>query len=336
MLDKDSDTEADAAQPVEHGSRSVTQHASDSSRTDITKGLHAVGTIAAQTTLVASLLFYFGWARTQAILGYFGINAAVARLSFNDYVLRSLNVAVKLLVILGLLALILLAGHRYLFATLTTRRHSHLARTASLTLVIAGAVACIGGLLGFYNWVIYSTRYPFVPIFLAAGITFLSYGFYIRTLGDQGPGENGSENPKANAWPIKKQSRPKPETHGWTAQFQIIVTLLIDIALIFWAVAVYANVAGQQAGKELASNLEVLPKVVVYSETSLGLTDPGVRTELIGQSITQYRYRYSNLRLLLYSAGRYLLIPDTWKQGRDPVFLLQEGNGIRFEFYGGP
>jgi len=328
MLDKDSETEVGAAQPVEHGSRSVHQNAIDSSTTDITKGLRAVGTIAAQTTLVAALLFYFGWVRTQAILGYFGINAAVARLSVNDYVLRSLNVAVKLLVILGLLAIVLLAGHRYFLSMLMTRRHSYLAGTASITFVMIGAVACVGGVLGFYNWVIYSARYPFVPIFLAVGVTFLSYGFYVRRFWNKSSAENRRENPK--------RSHPKPETHIWAPQFQIIVTLLVDIALIFWAVAVYANVAGQQAGKELASNLGVLPKVVVYSETSLGLADPGVRTELIGQRITQYRYRYSNLRLLLYSAGRYLLIPDSWKQRRDPVFLLQEGGGIRFEFYSGP
>src|SRR5262249_61939 len=158
--------------------------------------------------------------------------------------------------------------------------------------------------------------------FLAAGVTSLSYGFYLRTFPDQGSGENRSENSKSNAWLFKNRSRPEPEPHSWTAQFQIITTIIIDIALIFWALPIYANIAGQQAGKELASNLGVLPKVVVYSETSLGLMDPGIRTELIGKSITQYRYRYSNLRLLLYSDGRYLLIPDTWKPGRDPVFLL--------------
>jgi hypothetical protein len=273
MLDKDPGAEMDAAHPDREGRQSAAQDASDySSSADITKGLRAVGTIAAQTTLVASLLFYFGWARTQAILGYFGINAAVTRLSVNDYVLHSLAVTVKLLVVLGFIAIILLAGHRYL-ATLMTRHHPHLARVASFMFVLAGAMACIAGALGFYNWVIYSTRYPFVPIFLAIGVTLVSYGFYLYRFWAQGSSESRSSHPKPSAWPIKQRPHPEHDTGSRVAQFQIIATLVVDIALIFWAVAVYANIVGQQAGKQLASNLEVLPRVVVYSETSLGLTD---------------------------------------------------------------
>lgn len=48
---------------------------------DISAGWRIAGTVAGQATVVAALLFYFGWARTQAVMGYFGINSAIARLS---------------------------------------------------------------------------------------------------------------------------------------------------------------------------------------------------------------------------------------------------------------
>jgi hypothetical protein len=39
---------------------------------DLSGLLRMLGSIAGQTTLLAALLFYFGWARTQAAFSYFG------------------------------------------------------------------------------------------------------------------------------------------------------------------------------------------------------------------------------------------------------------------------
>ncbi len=114
-----------------------------------------------------------------------------------------------------------------------------------------------------------------------------------------------------------------------------MLLVVLDVFLIFWAVSVYASISGQQVGEQLASNLQAQPGVVVYSEMSLGLTAPGVTVARLSDSGSQYRYQYSELRLLLYSGGRYFLLSDDWEQGRDPVFLLDEGNGIRVEFYSG-
>jgi hypothetical protein len=115
----------------------------------------------------------------------------------------------------------------------------------------------------------------------------------------------------------------------------MMILVVLDVVLIFWAVAVQANISGQQVGEQLASNLQAQPSVVVYSQQSLGLTAPSVKVARLSGDGYQYRYRYSELRLLLYSDDRYFLLPDGWEQGRDPVFLIEEGNGIRAEFYSG-
>src|ERR1700733_8747141 len=44
----------------------------------------AAGAVVGQTTLIGALLYYFGWARTQAAMGYFGIDSSIARFSVND------------------------------------------------------------------------------------------------------------------------------------------------------------------------------------------------------------------------------------------------------------
>ncbi len=110
----------------------------------------------------------------------------------------------------------------------------------------------------------------------------------------------------------------------------------LEISLVFWAVAVYATISGQQVAKDLAADLPSQPSVVVYSKTSLGLTTPSVMTVRLTDDGDPYRYQYSQLRLLLYSGGQYFLVPDNWEQGRDPVILLDDDSSIRIEFYSGP
>lgn len=268
------------------------------------------GSIAGQTTLIGALLFYFGWARTQATLSYFGIDAAIAQLSFSDYMLRSVEVTVRPLVILGLFALVLLYGHRSLSSMLATRQDPAIERTVMLICIVAGVLFCTLGILGFYNWVTYSSEYPFVPIFLGLGVTLAVYG--------------------SNVHGLARSGLPR---RRWLNGSREIIVVMLDIVLVFWAVSVYADISGRQAGAEVASSLVNRPHVVVYSVNSISIGDPKVKTVKLLEPGNKYHYRYSNLRFLLYSNGRYFLLPDKWKRGNDPVFLLQVNDNIRVEFY---
>jgi hypothetical protein len=70
--------------------------------------LAIVGTIASQTALITGLLYYFGWAREQSTLTYFGLDTSLVDYSTADYVLRSVNVAFTPIVRVALAALVLL------------------------------------------------------------------------------------------------------------------------------------------------------------------------------------------------------------------------------------
>ena len=274
--------------------------------------LRVFGSVAGQASLIGALLFYFGWARTQAALSYFGIDASIAQLSVSDYMLRSVDVTVRPLVVLGLFAFVLLHGHRLLVSMLTSRRDPRIARIAMLICILAGVLFCVLGVLGFYNWVAYSTKYPFVPILLAVGVTLAAYGPYIRRFAQPG-------------LPRRK----------WRDTNQGLIVVLLDIALLFWTVSVYANISGQQAGADFASKLGTQPGVVIYSINSLSLSAPGVEVRRLTGPGNQYHYRYSNLKLLLYSNGEYFLLSGNWRKGSDPAFLLKANDNIRLEFYSG-
>src|SRR3954463_3259502 len=73
--------------------------------------------VASATALLAALLYYFGWARTQATYGYFGIDTGLLGFSTPDYLLRSINSAVPPAIGAGLVALLLISLRRWLAAT---------------------------------------------------------------------------------------------------------------------------------------------------------------------------------------------------------------------------
>ena len=53
--------------------------------------LETLGLVIAPVTLLTSLLFYFGWARSNSTFLYFGLDPSVVGLSLQDYLLRSIG-----------------------------------------------------------------------------------------------------------------------------------------------------------------------------------------------------------------------------------------------------
>jgi hypothetical protein len=291
-----------------------------------------VGAIAGQTTLIAALLFYFGWVRIQAELMYFGVNADVANVSVDDYLLASSQVAIRMLVFLGLLAMVALASHRWLKDVLTERRS-----LVCITMAV-GVLLCIGGVLGYFNVVNYSSQYPIVPVMLGAGVTIVWYADYLRgqqNEGAKGKGKKGRSREgrthEARTQKARTQKGRAQSRSSLLSRAEAVALIAVDVLLIFWVVAVYADNNGTQYSEQL--KLRSLPGVVVYSSDPLGLAAPGLSVKKLAPGQSRYSYRYSGLKYLLYSSGQYFLLPDRWKRGHDPVFVLRQDDGMRVEFY---
>lgn len=80
----------------------------------------------------------------------------------------------------------------------------------------------------------------------------------------------------------------------------------------------------------MASNVESLPAVTVYSERSLAL-DAVPSERLAVTETSRYTHRYFGLRLLLFSGGRYFLLPDTWTRETGIVVVLADTPELRVE-----
>jgi hypothetical protein len=65
------------------------------SKDTIKSTLETIGRIIAPITVITALLYYFGWIRTGAIFGRFGVDQRVLAYSVDDYLLRSAGVAFR-------------------------------------------------------------------------------------------------------------------------------------------------------------------------------------------------------------------------------------------------
>lgn len=74
------------------------------------------------------------------------------------------------------------------------------------------------------------------------------------------------------------------------------------------------------------------PDVTVYSAKRLHLEGPTIRETVLGGPDAAYRFRYSGLRLVVRSGGKWLLLPAGWTPGNREAALLPDTDDLRVEF----
>jgi hypothetical protein len=76
--------------------------------------------------------------------------------------------------------------------------------------------------------------------------------------------------------------------------------------------------------------------VILYSVQPLGLDGPGVDYTSLPADPSRFRFRYSGLKLLVRSGGKYFLVPAGWSsRSGAPTFAIPDGDDIRVEFQPG-
>ena len=295
------DAGADAGAAAERADASGAPVATDQGRPPLDL-MRFITSIGSPIALATSLLFYFGWVRSEEQARAFGADASVFAMSTQDYVLRSVNVLFFPLVLMLLLALLVLRVDRALRAGAAERRWMvPFARTLqwswAVFLPLGFVLVAVAGRFGDVS----------LPLWVALSIVAPAYGTVLRRLA---AGE-------------------RRQLSG------VAVALLVALVtvLLFWQTERLASLGGEALAQDIKDNLGArLTRVELFSVTDLHIAGPGVTASSLGGKEGEFSYRYSGLYLLQRSGDKYFLLTDGWNEDQGRLVVLSDNSGIRVEF----
>jgi hypothetical protein len=271
-------------------------------------------TLIPSVTFLTALTFWFGYQVVKARAGYFGLDPSVLGFSTSDFALRAVSAILAPLLYLLVASLILLGTHVAVGRVIARPAWAPALRTCAIAVTAIGATLTAVGL-----WVIwhkgalddFKVERPWV---LAGGVILIFYGLWV--LERLGP----------------KRPRSWIGAVVWRRHIPLLVAFVVA-ACTFWSFSEYAAQIGAAEARDLVRNqLHDLPRAVVYSTNDLGLHADGVTTEALAGSHAAYHYRYAGLRLLVFSGGKYFLLPDGWHTPADVAIVLPDSSEVRVEF----
>jgi hypothetical protein len=272
-----------------------------------------LGAVVAPTTLLTSVLFYFGWMHAYHFFDYFGVNSTVLGLTTQDYLMRSLDGLFVPMTVLAGVGLLALWGHAVLRVRLAAGP-TRWAPRAVPALVAAGLALAAAGLASvlmagetLLDGYLYDTA---APLCLALGVGLLLYAVQLWRL--------LAKPPARSPWAMVAE---------WAAVFA-----LVGLSL-FWAASNYSLAVGYGRAADQVAALPRLPGAVVYSHQRLSLHAPGVREVPCRDPEAAYRFRYDGLKLVLQAGGQYVFLPAAWTRTDGVAILLPRSDALRLEFF---
>jgi hypothetical protein len=281
--------------------------------TGISQLARLVGAIVAPTTLLTSLLFYFGWSRAYWFYDYFGVHSTLLGLTTQDYVQQSLDGLFVPLTVTACVALVALWAHTLVRARLAGGANRRLLRILVPTLAGGGLVLAAGGLWSVVGTTILNQHLAAAPISLAVGVVVVYAAHLWRSTI---VGRDGAARPQA----------------GWLAIVEWAAVFVLVGLSLFWAANDYSAAVGRSRARQFVAELPVYPSTVIYSERSLNLHAPGVREVRCQDREAAYRFRYDGLKLVLQSGNQYLFLPEVWSPASGVAILLPRTDTLRLEF----
>jgi hypothetical protein len=289
-----------------------------------TRGLRAaletVGKAVAPTTLLTALLFYFGWAYTDARALYFGIDSSVLGYSIQDYMLRSVDAVFIPLGALLIAGVFLLAVHSKLNAWIRGGDHARLLALLRLTLFFVGVILLVAGVAGVVRHPVFGQQLFLPPLFCSLGTISTAYSVYLRSRLPRFKERDGMSRNDGVGQPPALRSVYLTVAYG------------LVILSIFWLMGDWARIAGWGRARWLDTNLGARPGVIVYAKAALDI-EPRSGVEVAPlQGAGTYRFRYNGLKLLIRSNKMYFLVPSEWTYADGVVILLPDSDATRIEF----
>ncbi|NND74515.1 MAG: hypothetical protein HKN44_05870 [Ilumatobacter sp.] len=280
-----------------------------------------VGKVIAPTALLTAILYYFGWARTEAAAQRAGLNQALFGYSTSDYVLRSVGPLYRPIgtgIMVLLLWFVVLAGAELGLERVRDKYVDswRTVRIVAAVLLVVSVGAVVWGAAGLED-VRTETSAHFSAYLVLAGAGILWVLLVFAKL------DRGAIGRFVDA--------RRTAVIG-----MIMLLILIGVFAIVLRLA-FEDGAGSING--FIEGLEAEPEVVVTSDSPLDIRLEGVELEIIQADEefgTQARFRYTGMRLLIEANDRFFLVtPDFGRGGQaSAVSVVPASSGLRIDFLG--
>jgi hypothetical protein len=321
-----------------------------------------LGAIAAPTTLLTALLYYFGWNHTERFFNEFGVDSTVLGFTAEDYLIRSLDALFVPMVAVAAAGLLLVWCHALARIRLTERARTRMTRILQPVTTVCGLALTGIGLSKVFGSTVLDKYLVVAPLSLASGVLALAYAIHLqRSLGHsrarsgwtgglpvrvirrrtRGKGTTGAGTPDAGKTgagernPGNEPARRKARTGRTPVAEWAIVFILVGLSL-FWAATDYSAAVGRSRARQFAAALPEYPNAVVYSASDLNLDVPGVSETRSRDPKSGYAFRYDGLKLVLQAENQYLFLPQTWTPDDGVALLLPRSDSLRLEFRPAP
>lgn len=296
---------------------------STSSGERLMQALGTIGAVVAPVTLLSSLMLYFGWIRTAALFGYFGVDPAILGFSVQDYALRTVGVAFQpiIFLLLAMLVAAVLARIADWLYEITSNHPVKLGGTLRLSPIAVMELA-VGILL---LWSSLQTALSFSDVLGVA-----------KAIGLHDP-LRAAVALAASALILMHATRrltingKRPRT--LTSQLVKGVAMATVIFGLFWATAVTAQSSGERLARFINEQPSAQARVTIFSKQPLELLQSNEDLAVRGPA-AEPSFRYIDLRLLIYSNARwFLLTRERSESGRLKVAIIRDAEdiGVRVE-----
>jgi hypothetical protein len=268
-----------------------------------------VSVVGPPTTVLAALLVYFGWARSNEQAQAMGLNVNLFGYTPQDFVLLSITALYKPL--LCLLSALLL----WVCIDKAVRRRVESASALSdpVRVVLAVVLTLVTILVHLLLLTILLPRVglDYLPYFLAFGV--LLTVWVIRVYG----------------WTDPRRHHEDTRSPSHTVELALVSGVVS--LLLFWGTTNFAEIRGIERAVALEDNISDMPRVLLYSPQPLNIGVDAVTPVEVGTKDNPL-YRYDGLRLLTVSGGRYFFLHDGWKVEDSRVVVLPDDGSIRMEY----
>ncbi|MGW0845028.1 hypothetical protein ACWD26_33820 [Streptomyces sp. NPDC002787] len=258
-----------------------------------------INTVVAAGSIFTALMFYAGAMYNSAFYSYFRLQSLSLGLTFTEIALKSLQLITMPVLITLALAVIAPRVPELLASLGLPPQIAHRAQEAGRAIARRHLLIVLAGICLTALWPYIQPYGWTAPLVMACGLL----------LGLTAPAAQ-------KAW-------------------QRGVSVAMTAVLLLWAVGVTSGQQGRGAAERTAERLVRHTAVVVLSTDRLSMSgSPGPLVEDLGEE-QHYRYRYSELRLLVERDKRYYLLPLGWRHRTGPTYVIDDDDSVRIELYPG-